>query len=119
VSINLPNTQVYSSFDTDQRALDFSDGDLAVLRLGTDIPHLLVCAGCTTAAYSPRRIGGTPVVGAGIELVGYGGPTVLQTGYGQKRYGYNNISSVATETFDYGKNGTYASFGDSGGPVFS
>ena len=108
--------QIYPGFNPNQHNPEDFDHDLAVLNLAQDVTTLGL------GPYMvPRRIGATPVVGAGIQLVGYGVSSRLGTDYGQKRYGYSNISDVGSEKFHYQTPTTtspYAAPGDSGGPVF-
>ncbi|HZS41444.1 MAG TPA: trypsin-like serine protease, partial [Polyangia bacterium] len=105
---------IYPGFDG-RRGSSYDDPghDAAILTLDRDF----------TAAYGavPRRIGGAPVDGARIEILGYGFSTpgdYSTSGY--KRYGYNNITDIGSDTFDYDDTSqAYAQQGDSGGPALN
>jgi len=90
------------------------DNDIAVLKLASDAT--------TATGVVPRRIGGAPVGGAAMHLVGFGctvwdenAPTLLQ-----RRHGANYISDIGSQLIDYeGDTGAYGCFGDSGGPAYN
>jgi V8-like Glu-specific endopeptidase len=106
--------RVYPSFDHRYgTSYDDPNDDVAIIILDGDY----------TATYGvqPKRIGSTPYEGERIRVVGYGATVDdgTGTGGGYKRQGYNVITDVSDQTFDYDDTSqAYGVLGDSGSPTF-
>jgi hypothetical protein len=108
-------TKVPDDITATPTELDFGH-DLAVLTFDSDVTQLGL------GPYMvPRRINTPsfpPSANENIQLVGYGVSSPGGSDYGQKRYGFTFVTSVAPETFDYNESSTFMAVGDSGSPVF-